>query len=443
MKRLIVLGLLVAASQSYATDLSTVYQTAVTGSPILRSDQATQNVASASADINRGSLLPQASLNAGVAAYDNDVQSQTYSASVSQILFDVNTWETWRSAKQTAAAAAATYQYQQQQFIIEVANAYFAVLQADDGLSFAKAQLASDQSLLKQTQEKYAVGLSTVADVKQAQADYDQARATLISNEAAVQTAIESLTAYTGQRYTDLAPLRANLPFAMPEPQDMDFWVGVARAHNFNLQSAHLTTVSDQQNVIAQAGSMIPSISLSASYTRNQYNGDSNDIAADGFGANSTDRAIAITATWDLFATPALTAAVGATQGGNTALIPSALQAQYNYEAQQATEDNTLRQLVADVRQDYLNLMADVRSVAAYKQSVISSQASLEQYQAQYRVGTQTITAVLQQAQDLYQAKQNYSQAQYQYLTDLLQLKWDSGTLSGADIQQLNGWLQG
>jgi len=227
----------------------------------------------------------------------------------------------------------------------------------------------------------------------------------------------------------------------MPEPADMTYWESLAKRSNWNLESSRLTTLASRDNVVAAAGSMLPSIALTASYTQNHYNGSANSIADNGF-INTTDRVVAVSATWNLFVAPALATGTGIGQVGNTALLPMAIQAQYNYEAAQAQQDNNLRQLLANIRQDYLKVAADVRSVSAYQQSVIAGEASLAQYQAQYRVGTQTITAVLQQVQNLYQAKQSYAEAQYQYLNDLLQLKWDAGTLSAADIAQLNQWLQ-
>jgi outer membrane protein len=188
--------------------------------------------------------------------------------------------------------------------------------------------------------------------------------------------------------------------------------------------------------VIAQGGSMLPSISLQATYANNNFQGG--DTAAYGL-SQGIDKEVAIVATWNIFQTPA----VSASADSSGPLWSLTVKQQKLYEAQQANEDYTLRALVASVRQDYLNVVADSQSVKAYQQSVISGQASLAQYQAQYKVGTQTLTAVLQQVQNLYQAKQNYSQAQYKYITDLLQLKLDAGTLSVTDVQDLNQWLQG
>jgi outer membrane protein len=271
--------------------------------------------------------------------------------------------------------------------------------------------------------------------VKEAQSQYDLAKADKIKSINTLQDSLETLATISGVHYTSLAPLKQNFPFTNPDPADINSWVSEALKTNWNLASQRLTTVSDRDAVIAQAGNMLPQVSFEATYARAAYSG--NSFAAAGLNSG-TDRSVALTFTWNIFqAEPVAPSTV------NPGLLWSlTAQSQYTYEAQQANEDATTRQLISQVRQDYLSVLADVKSVNAYKQAVISGAAALDQAEAQYRVGTVTVTDVLNQVQYLYQDKLNYSAAQYQYINDFIQLRLDSGGLDVSNLASINTWLQ-
>jgi outer membrane protein len=42
----------------------------------------------------------------------------------------------------------------------------------------------------------------------------------------------------------------------------------------------------------------------------------------------------------------------------------------------------------------------------------------------------------------VYQAERDYANARYDYILNLLSLKFYAGTLNEADIDMLNGWLE-
>ena len=57
-------------------------------------------------------------------------------------------------------------------------------------------------------------------------------------------------------------------------------------------------------------------------------------------------------------------------------------------------------------------------------------------------VGTRTTVDVLNARRDLFAAKRDYAQARYNYVNSILQLKQAAGTLSRADLETINKWLQ-
>lgn len=116
-------------------------------------------------------------------------------------------------------------------------------------------------------------------------------------------------------------------------------------------------------------------------------------------------------------------------------------QAQYAYvEASQKLEQ-TYRQVVKNVRNNFNNVGASISSIKAYEQSVLSSESALKATQAGFEVGTRTIVDVLNRTRDLYDSKRQLSNARYGYIKSILALKQATGTLNEDDVISINNGL--
>jgi outer membrane protein len=72
---------------------------------------------------------------------------------------------------------------------------------------------------------------------------------------------------------------------------------------------------------------------------------------------------------------------------------------------------------------------------------VKSSKLSYQQFIERYRIGTATITDVLDQQNSLFESTTKLASARYDYINAMLQLKYDAGTISLKDIRYFNSWL--
>ena len=104
---------------------------------------------------------------------------------------------------------------------------------------------------------------------------------------------------------------------------------------------------------------------------------------------------------------------------------------------------NLTRNTVTTTRSLHMTVISDVSRVEARKKSIVSSQSALDATQTGYKVGTRNIVEVLDAQQQLYGAERDYANARYDYIINLLTLKYYAGTLNEGDINMLNGWLQG
>ncbi|WP_350634030.1 TolC family protein, partial [Pseudoalteromonas sp. 2-MNA-CIBAN-0060] len=87
--------------------------------------------------------------------------------------------------------ASAQYDFAKQDLIVRVADGYFNVLSAIDSLEFVKAEKRAIERQLEQTKQRYAVGLTAITDVHEAQAQFDNSVAQEIVAGNAVETARE------------------------------------------------------------------------------------------------------------------------------------------------------------------------------------------------------------------------------------------------------------
>jgi outer membrane protein len=79
--------------------------------------------------------------------------------------------------------------------------------------------------------------------------------------------------------------------------------------------------------------------------------------------------------------------------------------------------------------------------VKARLKAIKSSESALEATQTGYEVGTRNIVDVLQAQQRLYSSQFDYADSRYGYVINLLRLKQVTGTLTEADLADVNNFM--
>ncbi|QIQ21612.1 outer membrane channel protein TolC [Zophobihabitans entericus] len=433
MKKVIPLLIGLCFSQyALAEDLLQVYEQARSSNPDLRSAQAERDKAYAAISGSRASLLPQLGLKGsyGVAhgyreADDQNTKSGSLTLNLSQSLFDFSSWKALSISQKAASIQDMTYEAQEQTLILDTAVAYFNVLKSIDTLSYIDAQKQAIYRQLEQTRQKHRVGLVAITDVQNAQADYDQTIAQQVSAHNDLNNAIEDLRQVSGRFYASLATINTS-SFATEKPEQINRLLQQSENTNLSLLAARLSLdLSKEQIRQAEAGHM-PTLTLDAStgIAKNESYGSA--AQTPGNRINGTNQ-ISLNLNVPIFSG-------GATQS-------QVKQAQYNYVVYSEKLESTNRSVVNQVRSSHNNISASISSIKAYQQTVISAQSSLEATQSGYEVGTRTIVDVLTATTTLYNAKQQLSDAKYNYLTNLLRLKYAVGTLTADDLVTLNNML--
>jgi len=360
-----------------------------------------------------------------------DTRNRAWGVNLSQQLFDLPSWFSFKSGKELSKQAEAQFGADQQDLIVRTADAYFNVLRQWDNLQVSKSEELTDKRQLDQAQQRFEVGLTAITDVHEARAAFDASVAQRLSDEGALATAYEALTQLTGQEHANLWRLNREFPVVDPTPSDRAEWVQFALDNNFNLKAARYAADAASENASAKRAEHLPKVTGSLGYQDNHISGSQNSSPPSLFtlppGADTSTRTAALTMTLPLYS------------GGYTSSQQRQAYEQYNAALERRID--TERSVVQNTRAQHIAATTDVQRTHARAQSIISAQSALDATRAGYEVGTRNIVDVLQSQRLLFVSLRDYANARYDYVMDLLRLKQQAGTLSPQDIQDLNRWL--
>ncbi|WP_128162058.1 outer membrane channel protein TolC [Vibrio chagasii] len=419
------------SSSAFADTLAEVYDQAKQNDPQLLRSAAQRDAAFEAVTSSRSSLLPQINLTAN---YDinrgdrndagNDNNQWGVGIGFSQELYQRSSWITLDTAEKSARQADSAYAAEQQALILRTATAYFDVLRAQDNLEFVRAEKAAVARQLEQTKQRFEVGLSAITDVHDAQAQYDGVLADEVLAENTLTNSYEGLREITGQEHSQLSILDTDRFSASKSSESAAALVEQAEQKNLSLLAARISQDVAKDNISLASSGHLPSLTLDGSYGLSEQTDSSNstqDYDQDNLNIG-------------------LNLVVPLYTGGNTTSLTK--QAEYNYVAASEDLEATYRSVVKDVRAFNNNISASIGALRAYEQSVVSAQSALEATEAGFDVGTRTIVDVLDSTRRLYDANKNLSDARYNYILSVLQLRQAVGTLSEQDIVDVNAGLK-
>jgi len=427
-------AMLFGTTASHAENLLDIYRLALKNDPQLRAAEAANRAAQATRGQSRAAFLPQINLEANYNQVDSKVvktssplaksdnyPSQDYTLSLKQSIYHHEYYVQLRQTDAAIAAADAQFEAAKQGTVLRVAQAYFNLLAAQDNLTTAEASKRAISQQLRQTQQRFEVGLSAITDVHEAQAGYDAAVAAELAAQNQLDIANENLREIIGQAPMALAVLKDEVPLLSPEPANIDEWVGTAQKQNLSLLASEASSRVAAEELNRRQAGHYPTLDLVA----NQRHSDDTEAT---YGSEADNTTVSLQLNVPIFS------------GGLTTSQTREARALY----EQATEnlEQQRRATTREARSAYLGVVAGISQVKARKQALSSAQTALEATQAGFEVGTRTAVDVLNAQQVRFQAQSEYYKSRYDYILATLQLKQAAGNLSETDLTKVNAWLQ-
>ncbi|EKG2481077.1 outer membrane channel protein TolC [Vibrio vulnificus] len=418
------------SSSVWADSLAEIYDLAKQNDPQLLSVQAKRDAAFEAVTSSRSTLLPQIDLTAGYNLTRGDSDSNALSAGInfSQELYQRSSWITLDNAEKSARQADAAYAATQQGLILRTAQAYFEVLKAQDNLEFVRAEKAAVARQLEQTKQRFEVGLSAITDVHDAQAQYDGVLADEVLAENSLTNSYEALREITGQEHKNLNVLDTKRFSASRSNASAETLIEEAQEKNLSLLSARISQDIAKDNISLASSGHLPSLKLQGGYNyKDISNTDKNPNTGRTSDGDEGNFNIGVNLSVPIYS------------GGNTSSLTK--QAEYAYVSASEDLEAEYRSVVKDVRAQNNNINASIGALRAYEQSVVSARSALEATEAGFDVGTRTIVDVLDATRRLYDANKNLSNARYNYILSVLQLRQAVGTLSEQDVLDVDAGL--
>lgn len=188
-------------------------------------------------EVTAGATTETTRLNRDEPSLTRERSGTTFRANLSQPLFRIDRWYQLKAAQAGAAQAALELSVKEQAMVFNAAQAYFETLRQLDSLAAARAEEAAMLRQRDQAQGRLEDGASSITDVYDAQAAYDNARANRQLAQRKVDDAYEALTRLTKQPYDSIAGVMHQLPVEAPVPNDAKQWVDSATQQNLQLQA--------------------------------------------------------------------------------------------------------------------------------------------------------------------------------------------------------------
>jgi outer membrane protein len=450
-----------ASTASIAQDelgLLEVYEQALVNDPVIRVAEANFLATSEVKRQARSGLMPSLSLSSSASdshslnpnppldfitgqpsaefsSSESDSESSSLNLSVNQTVFDWGQYLGLQQADKTIARAEVDLAVTQQELMLRVANAYFNVLAAEDLLA---ADIAAREALElqhEQTLRRFDVGLIARTNVEEAQAGYDSAVATVIASERLLANAQESLREIIDIYVTDLRSPIEDLPLMAPNPSDVEAWVEIAQGQNLSLVASRISADIAQDDIRIARSSRFPTLRLSASgsdssstanQTTNRFVGP--DLVTPPTGSDRENESIQLSLSLPIFS-----------GGANGSRVQQSV---YQHRAAVETVERFARQAERLTRDAYLGVTSEINRVEALRQALESSRTALLATQAGEEVGQRTAVDVVNAQNNVRRAETQYAASRYEYLLNILRLKQAAGSLSAADLVEIDAWLE-
>ncbi|MDE0678616.1 MAG: TolC family outer membrane protein [Gammaproteobacteria bacterium] len=459
MKKFILLAALAALTgvplPGSSDNLLEVYEKARMSDPLLREAEARLMASREVRSQARSVLFPEIDANADYSRQDSratllfyaptptgefapiiessttDATSTAWSFTLRQTIFDWAAVVALGASNDVLAQGEADFEAALQESMLRTAQAYFAVLGAQDELTSQSANRTAIARQLEQAQKRFEVGLIAITDVQEAQAAHDQAVAAEIAAKRSLATSEEQLREIVGSPMPVASLTRPGegMPLPLPSPNVEQSWIDTALQQNPSLISARMTASIADAEVRLRRSDYLPTLEIVANV--NGSSGDRERVFR-GMGADYRDsfRSDSIR----------LQLSVPIFDGFNR--NSRVREARFLHRASTERLEGVERAVVRQTRDAFLGVSSEISRVNALRQAVASSQTALRATEAGYEIGTRTIVDVLDARRNLVQAETNYARSRYDFIINMLSLKSAAGILTEEDLAEVSGWME-
>lgn len=341
---------------------------------------------------------------------------------LTQSLFDYGRWQSFYQSKVSEDKSEAEFKLARQELLLRLAENYFLVLEYTDQLQTVQSEKAAMSKHLTLAEKKLNSGLGKRVDVEDANARYLNALSKEVGLESRLLDSRFALREIIGVTPEKISTLNDAIELSLPEPSNADEWVQMSLKHNLRLQVARFSHKEAEREVQAMRSGHYPTLDLI-------YNDKNTETDGSVFGGGSdiTNAELAIQLNVPIY------------KGGSvSSKVKQAVQKQYGAQEQLNEIQRNVERTANDA---FYRINAAIIQIKALAQAVTAQERMLQAKSSGYRTGRNNILEMLDVQQDLSQAQQALTKARYDYVLNILKLKFAAGELGESDLVGINHWL--
>ncbi|RTE66668.1 hypothetical protein EH243_06195 [Amphritea opalescens] len=351
-----------------------------------------------------------------------DYPTDSYGLTLTQSIFDYSRWQRFDQSKISANRAEVEYTLSKQQLLLRLSESYFLVLERSDQL---RAVAAEKKAMLKHfevSEKKHKTGLVRTVDLQDASARYLNALSKEIELQSRLMDSRYALRESLGTMPGELSRLRPDIQLEMPVPSDPEEWVKLAARHNPELHALNLSLDEADKEVKALRGGHYPTLDFVLTHGNEVIEG-----SPFGGGSNIDTTEISVQLNVPLYS------------GGKTsAKLRQAIEKRSSVLEDRNDKQRSVERSAHDA---YSRINEAIVQIGALDKSLQAQEGRLKSKLAGYRGGQNSLVEVLDVEQDLSDARQALIKARYDYVLNVLRLKFSVGALQEDDLSAINGWL--
>jgi outer membrane protein len=449
---LVQVALAAIATQSAwgGTDLLSAWQAARQHDPIFEAARAQWQAGQTKQRQGRALLLPQVAVtgSGGYVSTDRDTtgaqfavpgfgasndaafrtrihggQATSWALTAQQPLYNAERMANARQLDRQAQMAEVQFRAAQQELILRTAQAYFAVLLAEETLATLQTQKHAAARARDIGQERFDTGASPVTDRDEARARFDEITTQELASRDDLRMKRAAFTDLTDRPAEQLSHL-GDAPLDRFSVGPLADWTDRAAQRNPLIAMQELGRDIARDEVEKFRALTSSSLDLFARVADDRMHG------GNGFGTTnitSNTRTVGVQLTIPIF-----TGGMRNAKRDEAAAL--ALKAQFDA---QALRQEVLRQ----TQSAWLGVNTGITRVHAHELALRSAQSRLNATETGKEVGARTMLDLMNAQTDFFQAQRNLAQAKYQLLLSRLSLAATAGELSESELREVNSGL--
>jgi outer membrane protein len=412
-----------------AESLSDLYKQTILSDTGLKIYQEQVNVGESELKLATSELLPQISISGNLSKnlrkdtstqINNRYSGEKYQLVIQQKLLDVS--KIYNRSRYKHLSDESLIRLKEKEILVtnDLIVRYLDTLTTQDSLELITSEKKAIEKQLQLLKSRYKRQLAVITDVLEVEARLDAIIADEIAAQAQVQISLASLAELLGRPVSgEIFGFMDNIHFDQ-DLKTSEEWTQLALKANPNLIALTLQRQAAEAGLKQAKAIDLPTIDVTLSAQKS-------NIGFENTQASENETYVA-----------SLNLSLPLYLGGRGSASKAQSRAQMNIS--QYEYEDARRKTLRLVREAYLMTTASLSRIQATKRGMTSAEKSYEAQQKGFTFGTVTVVDVLDALRNTFQVRRNHRQAQYDLVSNWIQLLNITGQLGPEHVELINAW---